>query len=403
MEDGPTVITTTFFDVVGVAEDLAVEWLRGYTNVETRNGYAIDIGIRGEKRSRLPGGPARPKPLPPQAWIPWAVEHGIDPCGELTVRNVQDYAHALDPLPKNTRRRRWFSLCGYYAFLRREKRVTSDPDLLIGGRNGRKNMGLSGTEPTSTKPVTEKQMRAMYLASQLDTTQHRNRNRAMLSVQSVTGARTEEVVNLDLEDFQRVEPGGPALVLLDGKGAQERWQLIPARDADLVEDYIRTERVAAATGTELTVAGQVSNRPRVRQPLFTTHQGERLHVDSIAPLYRRIAKIPQLDDPRPEVRAAARELLPIKDRLRPHQMRHSYAVTGEKNGKPVSQIAADLGHKNLATTHTYLHVSKQGENSAAAVVSDIYHAGEVELDELYSTSDHEPCHETQEPVGAAPD
>lgn len=364
------------------AYSLAVKWLHGLKVAATRNAYAIDIGLRDHERIALPGGPKTTRPLPVEAWIPWAIQHGIDPVAELELEQAESYAHflnAVHPKNKNVRRRRWFTLCSFHSYLRRRKLIHVTPNDLI-DRQGRKNLGLAGTDPTRTIHLTTMQVRAMYVAAQLDPTAHRERNIALLAVLAATGCRAEELVNLDLDDYRRQSPTGDALVRLDGKGDKKRWQALPARDADLVDAYLAV-RIAPQHSTELALPGQVSNR-KVEQPLFTTRHGERMHVDVFTPLLRRIAKLPRVDDHRPLVRAAALELDAIKDKVTPHPWRHAYAVAADRNGVPVTQIQTDLGHVSLATTQTYLHAANVVENSAAPVVSALYHADDAEIAQL---------------------
>jgi integrase/recombinase XerD len=358
--------------VAARAVRLAVECLQGYASVKTRNAYARDLGLPAEVRAALPGGPRNPAPPEDTAWIPWALARGVDPAGELTPEIVRAWVHTLQAAGagKNVRRRRFAALLAFYRHLRVAKVVHCDPNNLI----NRKTMHLSGTDPSSTKPVTAAQVRALHLAAALDTTRSRERSQAMVAVISAAAPRVEEFVGLDLEDYQRVSPTGHGFLTLDGKGDKKRVQLLPPADCDLLDTYLQV-RVAPDAGTEVTVAGQVSNRSPVAQPLFTSDCGTRLHVNSVTHILRRLAKLPQLDDSRAVVRAAARELAPIKDTLHPHQFRHGYASLAAENGVPLHHIQADLGHASLTTTQTYLHISDRAKNSAAAKVSGIYHAG----------------------------
>ncbi|MBA8929446.1 site-specific recombinase XerD [Kutzneria viridogrisea] len=364
-------------ELAAEAEVLAVKWLQGMTNPHTRNGYALDIGLSAALRTALPGGPRRPQPLPEEAWIPWAIRHGINPIGELEVEHLRAWAqllHRLHPDAKSTRRRRFAALCSFYAELRRRRQVYCDPTDLVGGRQGRRNLGLSGYDPALSLPPTEAQVRALHLAARLDRTRHRARNCALLAVLASSAPRVEELVGLDLVDYRRQSPTGHAMLLLDGKGAKRRWQALPPADADLVDAYLAVRVPVTGTRSEVTLPRQASARRRVEQPLFTTGRGTRLHEDSIAPLLRRIAAIPTIDDEHLAVRAAAFELASVKDSLRPHQFRRAYAVTAERNGAPVTQVQADLGHSSLATTQIYLSTATIGQDSAAYTVSAQYHA-----------------------------
>jgi integrase/recombinase XerC len=349
------------------AEELAVRWLHGYTNSSTRNGYAFDIGLSPELRAALPGGPGKPHPAPGWAWIPWALDHNLNPAGNLRREDAEAYAHILQDAPKKTRQRRWSALCAYYRYLRVEGIVSCDPGEMV----NRRVMGLSGSDPSTTLAPAAAQVRALYLAAGLSKRQ-RERNQAMLAVLAATGCRAAELVALDLGDY-RPHPDGHAKLRLHGKGGKERWALLPAPDTALVEAYLET-RVARLTSGTVARVGDVSHGPA--QPLFTTSKGRRYHVDNVPRMLRTIARQARPGHPDAAVRDAARVLAPIVDSIHPHQLRHAYAVTAEQAGVPVSQIQRDLGHRSLSTTQTYLHAGEV-ERSAARVVSGIYHAGQA--------------------------
>lgn len=344
------------------AEALVVRWLHGYTSPHTRNRYGRDIGLSPEVLSALPGGPKRPAEPAEWSWIVWALDHGIDPAGQLRRAEAEAYVHALAGFGKNVRRARWTAVCAFYRSLRAEEIVACDPGELV----NRRTMGLSGTDPSATVPLHPDQVRALYQAAAMPG-RSRARNRAMLAVLAATGCRVAELVGILREDYQP-QVGGHALVRLRGKGGKQRWVMLPAPDAALVADYLKV-RVGARVGSTVAVAGQVSAGRSVPQPLFTTSTGRGLHVNAITRMLRTLARKPAPDSD------AGRLLAPIAGTLHPHQLRHTYAVVAENAGVPLSRIQADLGHASLATTQTYLHAADGAEHSAARVVSGIYHAG----------------------------
>lgn len=348
------------------AEGLAVRWLHGYTVAKTRNAYGRDIGLSPEVLSALPGGPANPEPPAPWAWIPWALNHGIDPAGQLRREHAEGYAHALNEQAKRSRQRRWAALCAFYKYLRISEVVTCNPGEMV----NRRTMGLSGTGTSPTVPLHTDQVRALYLAAGLPH-QSRERNRALLAVLASTGCRAAELVGINLDDY-RPQPEGHALLLLDGKGGKQRWVVVPAPDAALVAEYMAV-RVGLQSSSTVALPGQVSSGQTVPIPLFTTSEGQRLHVNVVTRTLRTVARRPSPGHERADVREAARLLAPIVGSLHPHQFRHTYAVVAEEHGITVSQIADELGHTSIVTTHGYLHAPKGLEHSAARVVSGIYH------------------------------
>ena len=352
------------------AEGYAVRWLHGYTSAKTRNAYAVDLGLSPEVRTALPGGPANPEPVAEWGWIRWALDHGIDPAGNLRRADAEAYAHALSGFPKNVRRRRFGSaLCAYYRWLRVEGVVSCDPGELV----NRRVMGLSGMDPSPTLPLHPRQVRALYLAARLPA-RGRARTAALLAVLAATGCRAAELVGINLDDY-RLQPEGHALIRLDGKGDKKRWVMLPAPDAAIVAAYLEV-RASVRSGREVALPGQVS-AASAGEPLFTTAKGERVHVNEVTRTLRTLAGRPSPAHPDEDVREAARVLAPAVRGIHPHQFRHTYTVVAEENGVPVSQIQADLGHASLATTQTYLHARDSAVHSAARVVSGIYHAGQT--------------------------
>lgn len=349
-----------------IAEAHAVRWLHGYTSPATRNAYSVDIGLSPAVRAALPGAPTLPEPPSWWSWIPWALDHHIDPAGPLTKQDAEAYAHTLHAQAKNVRRRRWAALCAFYRSLRVEGVVFCDPGELV----NRRVMGLAGADPSPTLPLHPGQVRALYLAAEL-TGKHRARHRAMLAVLATTGCRAAELVGINLDDY-RVQPEGHVLIQLHGKGDHRRWVQLPAADAALVDDYLKV-RTPMSASTAVALPDQPGTLT-LSVPLFTTSTGARVHVSAVTQMLRTIAKQPRPTHPRPEVQEAAR-VLALIDRIHPHQLRHTYAVTAEEAGVPVSQIQADLGHASLATTQTYLHARDRARNSAASVVSGIYRSG----------------------------
>lgn len=356
------------------AEMLAVKWLHGYTSPKTRNAYAWDIGLTAKLRAALPGGPANPAPPAGWAWIPWTTNHHINPAGDLTPEMVEAWVHTLHEATrsKSVIRRRFGALCAYYRSLRRAGVTRCDPNDLL----NRRTMGLAGQDPSATLPLTPQQIRALFVAAQVATGPARVQHAAMLSVLAATGCRAQELVQLGLDDYRRQDDGS-GLLLLNGKGGKKRWVRLPAADTALVDRYLEV-RVAPDSGQEIALVGQVSNRHQ-QAPLFTTLKGRQVHEDNVTGMLRRLCRVPAPDDPREQVRAAARLLAPLAGSIHPHQFRHAYAQNAEQNGVPVSQIQADLGHASLATTQTYLHAGAVAASSASQVVSDLYHVGLPDL------------------------
>jgi len=155
------------------------------------------------------------------------------------------------------------------------------------------------------------------------------RDKAMLEVLFSTGLRVSELVNLNRDqlDLDRPEFGvvgkgrRPRVVFLSERARQwlRRW-------LDTRQDNWRPVFVRFSGKQEEQLADGEAMR-------LTTRSVQRL-VDK----YCRLAK------------------LPIK--LSPHGIRHSFATDLLSNGAGLRDVQEMLGHKNIATTQIYTHVTR---------------------------------------------
>jgi integrase/recombinase XerD len=162
------------------------------------------------------------------------------------------------------------------------------------------------------------------------------RNSALLLLLYNTGARVQEIVDLDVCDL-RLDP--IPVVTLEGKGRKQRTCPLWARTVDALKAWL-AER-GAADG-----------------PLFLNTQGRRLSRSGVAYILRKLAACARLS-PR---HAAA---------ISPHVIRHTTAMHLLEAGVDITTIAAWLGHAQLSTTHGYVEVNlrmKQGAVAATATL-----------------------------------
>jgi len=166
-----------------------------------------------------------------------------------------------------------------------------------------------------------------------------SRNRALMLLLYNTGARVQEVVDLDICDI-RLDP--VPVVTLEGKGRKQRTCPLWARTVDALKAWL-TER-GAADG-----------------PLFLNTQGRRLSRSGIAYILRRLAACAGLFP-----RHAAH--------ISPHVIRHTTAMHLLEAGVDITTIAAWLGHAQLSTTHGYVEINlrmKQEAIAAAAALPEL--------------------------------
>ena len=149
------------------------------------------------------------------------------------------------------------------------------------------------------------------------------RDRALLLVAVQAGLRVSELTGLDCGD---VTLGAGANVRCNGKG--------------------RKHRAVPITATTQAVLGvwMAERGGRRDEPLFPTRTGRRLSADAVERLVRKHAATAATRCP--SIRA---------ERLHPHVLRHSCAMSLLQAGVDTAVIALWLGHADIRSTNVYLH------------------------------------------------
>jgi integrase/recombinase XerC len=162
------------------------------------------------------------------------------------------------------------------------------------------------------------------LAAPGDTDWAGRRDRAILETLYSAGIRVSELVGLDLLDLDMND----GLITVRGKGKKERLALLgpPARAA--IEDWFR-DRVAL-----LDRLGKESTA------VFLNKNGGRLTTRSVGRLLAGYLQVAGLDP-----------------RTTPHTLRHSFATHMLDAGADIRGVQELLGHKSLATTQVYTHIT----------------------------------------------
>lgn len=170
--------------------------------------------------------------------------------------------------------------------------------------------------------LTQTEIDALLAACDLTRWEGR-RDRALLLVAAQTGLRVSELTGLNCGD---VTLGTGASVRCLGKGRRHRAVPLTTPTQAVLRVWM-TER-----------AGQPG------QPLFPTRTGRRLSTDAVQRLVRQHAA------------AAALRCPSIRpDKLHPHILRHSCAMTLLHAGVDTAVIALWLGHADIRSTNAYLH------------------------------------------------
>jgi site-specific recombinase XerD len=179
------------------------------------------------------------------------------------------------------------------------------------------------------------------------------RDRAVLLVGVQTGLRVSELTGLDCGD---VSLGAGANVRCEGKGRKYR-------------------AVPLTTPTQAVLGVWLDERAGRRdEPLFPTRTGRRLSSDAVERLIRKHATTASSRCPslRPE-------------KIHPHVLRHSCAMSLLQAGVDTSVIALWLGHADIRSTQAYLHADMTIKQRAldrttpASVVPGRYRPGDALL------------------------
>jgi integrase len=152
------------------------------------------------------------------------------------------------------------------------------------------------------------------------------RDRAIVAVLLYCGLRNKELCGLNVED---IDTRNKILYVRDrGNGIKNRH-----------------ERTAVLTNDCISILNNwLKDRPQLPNPaLFVTHDGNRLRSERLDRIIRDVAK------------SAG-----IKKRVFPHLLRHTCATMMLKSGIPITEVALQLGHRDLSSTMIYLHGDIEG-------------------------------------------
>lgn len=174
------------------------------------------------------------------------------------------------------------------------------------------------------------------------------RDRTIIELFFSSGMRISELVALNVDQMSFLRDKDPKRTFelsIVGKGKHIRTIFISPHAALWLRTYL-------------------ASRKDVQKPLFINHRGKDIDDDHrLTP--RSIQKMIS--------RGAM--LAGITKKVTPHTLRHTYATDLLSNGADLRSVQELLGHKNVATTQIYTHVTNKGLRD----IHEKFHGGK-ELD-----------------------
>ncbi len=248
------------------------------------------------------------------------LEHGGDAVpavDELTPQTLRQYQAALQEAgyARTTISRKLASLRSFYRFAQRQGLAKTNPAKPL--RNPRRQRKLPHV--LSTEEV------GRLLAAPAADSVAGLRDRAILETMYSAGLRVSEVVGLSEGDLDFDEQ----ITRVRGKGRKERISPLGSFALEAIAKYAKVRERHVGEQTQGPAAA-----------VFVNRFGNRLTTRSVGRMLEKYIATAQLDA-----------------RTSPHTLRHSFATHLLDRGADIRSVQELLGHKSLATTQIYTHVS----------------------------------------------
>ncbi len=187
--------------------------------------------------------------------------------------------------------------------------------------------GLRGPRQEKKLPhfVSREDMGRLLSAPPSDTPQGL-RDRAILEVLYSAGLRVSELTGLNLTDLDFDQ----GLAMVRGKGRRERLAILGGPAVEALQQWLPQRQALGGP------------RASTQPALFLNRRGSRLTSRSVGRLLEKYLAGAGLDP-----------------RTSPHTLRHSFATHLLNGGADIRSVQELLGHRSLATTQIYTHVSTQ--------------------------------------------
>jgi tyrosine recombinase XerC len=234
-----------------------------------------------------------------------------DQIDRASVRAYVAHLQKGGKLSRNTVLRRISSVRSFTKHLRERGVIKHDPFAQV---------PMPKKQSRLPKFLTENEMNELLAAGAKALGSLEPRDKAILELLYSCGLRRSEVAGLNVGDLDFLS----GFVRVFGKGSRERMIPVGNGALKLLRDYIASRPDNRSGGA----------------PLFLNHRGGRLTHDGVALVVKRWTRLAGFSKP-----------------VTPHVFRHSMATHLLNSGCDLRSVQEMLGHKSLATTQVYTHLS----------------------------------------------
>ena len=207
-----------------------------------------------------------------------------------------------------TRRRKLTSLKNYFAFLKNENLIKTNP---------MRNISMPKVKEKEPSYLTEQELKKLIKTVKADKSKHQKRNELMIKILIETGIRISELTNLSVGD---IDVNSKTITVIR-KGGQK--QSVPIN-------------------TELTneIKKMMKNK-NINEPLMMSSFKKRITQRRVGMLVQKYLKLAGI----------------TKSNISVHSLRHSFCSRLLEKGVNLKTIQILAGHKNISTTERYLHIA----------------------------------------------
>jgi integrase/recombinase XerC len=149
------------------------------------------------------------------------------------------------------------------------------------------------------------------------------RDKAIFELLYATGVRCSELVAIRFNDIDMIKKQ----IRIMGKGKKERFVLFGEKAKKKIQEYIKDERPLKSSPADV---------------VFLNHRNKPISTRSVQRIFQMF-----------------RSFLKTKKHITPHKIRHSFATHMLRQGTNLRIVQEFLGHKSLASTEKYTHISLQ--------------------------------------------